>query len=81
MKRIKKSLFGIGLGLAMIMGIGFGLMPDRAYSEEPGGKITCWSAGNTSTNYNDFFCKCSTCTDIHYSIPSGGKGKCKPNAN
>jgi len=29
MKKIKENLFGIGLALAMIMGIGFGFLPQQ----------------------------------------------------
>ena len=35
MKKIKKNLFGIGLALAMIMGIGFSFVPKSVNAEEP----------------------------------------------
>ena len=34
MKKIKKSIFGIGLALAMIMGIGVGFSPQKVNAEQ-----------------------------------------------
>jgi len=79
MKKIKKNLFGIGLALAMIMGIVFGFMPKNVNAEAifGGGKIPCWSSYSAG-NPGDGFVLCSTCSD-HAGVPTGGSGKCKPN--
>jgi hypothetical protein len=79
MKKIKKNLFGIGLALAMIMGIGFSFVPQDVNAEAifGGGKIPCWSSYDTGSGG---FVFCATCAD-HDGTPTGGSGKCKPNHN
>ncbi len=54
MKKIKKNIFGIGLGLAIILGVGLSFAPISVFAEGGGGngctgnQIPCYSASIAS---------------------------------
>jgi hypothetical protein len=64
MKKIKKNLFGIGLALAMIMGIGFSFIPQSVNAEPGQGEGCRWDGYKTiKPNENGVWamlCNCET---------------------
>ena len=71
MKKIKKNLFGIGLALAMIMGVVFGFMPKNVNAEQGGGgdKIYCYSNLGSPPRLTKVI-GCADCTWVMANNPS-----------
>ncbi len=80
MKKIKKNIFGIGLALAMILGVVFSFVPQSAEAGIFGGnKIACWSAGIPHDGYQ--YINCSNCDVLIYNHEHDGpQSKCKPSS-
>jgi hypothetical protein len=67
MKKIKKNIFGIGLALAMIMGIGFSFVPQKSFAEQGGGNTSWWchSAYTWKMAGHLWYCRGNgTCQDV-----------------
>jgi len=80
MKKIKKNIFGIGLGLAMVLGVGLGFVPQNVNAGIFGGnKVACWSAGIPNAGYQ--YINCTNCDVLIYDHEHDGpQSKCKPSS-
>jgi len=79
MKKIKKNIFGIGLALAMIMGVGFGLVPQSVSAEgvgSGGNQILCYSASIECEKCD--YIDCLTCKRRDKRRFQGESGLCTP---
>jgi hypothetical protein len=69
MKKIKKNLFGIGLALAMIMGVVFSFVPKNVNAEQGGDKIYCYSNLGSPPRLTKVI-GCADCTWVKANNPS-----------
>lgn len=71
---MKKSSFGIGLGISMLLAIVLNFVSFEASASGDDGKIPCHSSSTNSPS--NTFTQCSTCT-VANGIGSDA-GQCKP---
>jgi hypothetical protein len=78
MKKIKKNLFGIGLALAMIMGVVFSFVPQQVKAEQGGGDDFVWaySAMHAQPNSIMYFKLLSCCNLTYDAAGDGNQSKC-----
>jgi len=76
MKKLKNNWFSAGMALAMMWGIGLGMLPEKARANV-GGKVYCYSASSGSNKGAGFYL-CGPCDWVDDKVPMGNTLICTP---